>query len=97
MMLALKPPASPLSAVTTTTSTRLPVRSSSSGCDPGLARAAMLESTSSIRRAKGRAANIASWARRSLAAETIFMALVICCVFFTDLMRRRMSTRAGKG
>ena len=30
-------------------------------------------------------------ARRSLAAETIFMALVICCVFLTLRIRRRMS------
>jgi hypothetical protein len=33
-----------------------------------------------------------SWARRSLAAETIFMALVICRVFFTLRMRRRKSS-----
>src|SRR6185295_12577482 len=38
---------------------------------------------------------MASWARRSLAADTIFMALVICCVDFTLRIRRRMSTRAG--
>ncbi len=37
----------------------------------------------------------ASCARRSLAAETIFMALVICCVFFTERMRRRMSIKLG--
>src|ERR1039458_5222987 len=36
-----------------------------------------------------------SCARRSLAAETIFMALVICCVFLTERMRRRMSIRLG--
>src|SRR5215831_8047174 len=36
-----------------------------------------------------------SCARRNLAAETIFMALVICCVFLTDRMRRRMSIRLG--
>src|SRR5690349_8726663 len=36
-----------------------------------------------------------SWARRSLAAETIFMALVICWVFFTERIRRRMSIRLG--
>src|SRR5436190_4219711 len=34
-----------------------------------------------------------SCARLNLAADTIFMALVICCVFLTDLMRRRMSKR----
>src|SRR5262245_20556243 len=38
-----------------------------------------------------------SCARRSLAAETIFMALVICCVFLTERMRRRMSIRLGMG
>jgi len=38
-------------------------------------------------RAYGRAASARSWARRSLAAATIFMALVICRVFFTLRMR----------
>src|SRR5256885_1195594 len=38
---------------------------------------------------------MASWARRSLAAETIFMAFVICCVLLTLRIRRRMSMRAG--
>src|SRR5579864_8595792 len=38
-----------------------------------------------------------SCARRSLAAETIFMALVICCVFLTERMRRRISMRLGMG
>ena len=33
-----------------------------------------------------------SCARRSLAAETIFMAFVICRVFFTLRMRRRRSS-----
>src|SRR5207302_6419794 len=32
-------------------------------------------------------------ARFNFAADTIFMALVICCVFLTDLMRRGMSKR----
>ena len=36
-----------------------------------------------------------SCARRSFAAETIFMALVICCVFLTERMRRRMSIKLG--
>ena len=39
--------------------------------------------------AYGRAAMMASWAFRSLAAATIFIALVICCVLFTERMRRR--------
>src|SRR5258708_40217326 len=40
---------------------------------------------------------MASWARRSLAAETIFWAWVICCVLLTLRIRRRMSWRAGMG
>src|SRR6202158_4822744 len=43
-------------------------------------------------RAYGRAAITRSCARRSLAAETIFMALVICRVFFTLRMRRLRSS-----
>ena len=34
-----------------------------------------------------------SWAFLSLAAATIFMALVICCVFLTDCIRLRISFR----
>ena len=34
-----------------------------------------------------------AWLRRSLAAATISMALVILRVFWTDAMRRRMSRR----
>src|SRR5437870_10943937 len=97
MMLALKPPHRPLSAVTSTSRMRSPSRCSSRGCAVSSARAAMLERTSIIFRAYGRAANIASWARRSFAAETIFMALVICCVFLTERIRRRRSIRLGIG
>src|SRR5258706_16446190 len=39
----------------------------------------------------GRAASALSCARRNLAAETVFMALVICRVLTTLRMRRRMS------
>src|ERR1700758_2330290 len=45
--------------------------------------------------AKGRAAMMRSWARRSFDAATIFIALVICCVFFTARTRRRRSIRDG--
>src|SRR5207302_10052920 len=38
---------------------------------------------------------VRSCARRSFAAETIFMALVICCEFLTERMRRRISIRLG--
>ena len=47
------------------------------------------------RRRTGATGITRSCARRSLAAETIFMALVICCVFLTERMRRRMSIRLG--
>ncbi len=43
-------------------------------------------------RAYGRAFIARSCARRSFAAETIFMAFVICRVFFTLRMRRRRSS-----
>src|SRR5260221_14571081 len=38
---------------------------------------------------------IRSCARRSFDAATIFIALVICCVFFTARIRRRRSIRGG--
>jgi hypothetical protein len=40
---------------------------------------------------------MAFWARRSLAADTIFIALVIFWVLFTDRMRFRMSRRLAMG
>jgi hypothetical protein len=47
--------------------------------------------------AYGRAARACSWARRSLAAATIFMAFVIFCVDWTLRMRRRKVFRLGIG
>jgi len=41
--------------------------------------------------AKGRPFNAACWALRIFEAATICIALVICAVLLTDLMRRRMS------
>ena len=52
-------------------------------------------STSRSAAAYGRAAIIRSCARRSFAAATIFMALVICCVFLTLRIRRRRSIVLG--
>ena len=43
--------------------------------------------------AYGRMRVIASWARFSFAALTIFMAEVICMVLFTEVMRKRISLR----
>src|SRR5882724_780603 len=45
--------------------------------------------------AYGRAAKARSCARRNFAAETIFMALVICRVLVTLRIRRRMSRMLG--
>ena len=46
-------------------------------------------------RAYGRAFMMRSCARRSFDAATIFIALVICCVFFTARIRRRRSISDG--
>src|SRR5262245_57129042 len=51
----------------------------------------MLESTSVILRAYGAADCARPWARRSLAAATISMALKICCMLRVERMRRRRS------
>ena len=45
--------------------------------------------------AYGRAATAASCARRSFAAETIFMALVICWVLRIELIRLRIALRVA--
>jgi hypothetical protein len=54
-------------------------------------RAIVERNTRSNSLAYGRAASAASCARRNRAAETNFMARVICWVFFTERMRRRKS------
>src|SRR5687768_1685703 len=51
----------------------------------------MLASTAAMRCEYGRAASAASCARRSFAAATICMALVIFCVALTEAMRLRRS------
>src|SRR6185312_86949 len=97
-ILALNAPASPGSDVTTTSCTLFSSRTASSGCETSSfaeAAAATLASMRSRLVPYGRAAIARSCARRSLAAETIFMALVICCMFLTLRMRRRMSIRLG--
>src|SRR5215831_2348022 len=99
MTLVLKLPHRPRSALITNSSVlplaRGVVRGSSSGCVPASTRADTLSRTRCISLANGRAAWMRSWARRSRDAATIFMALVICCVDFTALTRRRMSRRDG--
>src|SRR5579872_299936 len=99
MRLLLNAPASPLSLVTRTSRIRFSLRRASSGfppaCSSRAAAAATLASMVRSIRPYGRAAMTRSWERRSLAAETIFMALVICCVFLTERILRRMSMRLG--
>jgi hypothetical protein len=51
--------------------------------------------TASILREYGRAEMTRSCARRSLAAATIFMVLVICWVFLTLVIFLRMSRKLG--
>src|SRR3954470_985111 len=58
-------------------------------------REATLPSTRCICTAYGRAFMMRSWARRSFDAATIFIALVICCVFLTARIRRRRSINDG--
>src|SRR6266446_6151586 len=98
MTLVLKLPHSPLSPVTTITSVLPSGRGSrmvSNGWIDGSTRDATLCSTRCICTAYGRAFIIRSCARRSFDAATIFMALVICCVFLTARIRRRRSIRDG--
>src|SRR4029079_4573693 len=56
---------------------------------------ATLPRTRCICCAYGRALIMRSCARRSFDAATIFIAFVICCVFFTARTRRRRSIRDG--
>src|SRR4051812_30025006 len=62
---------------------------------PGVMVPAIFASTWPMRSAKGRAASAAVCARRSLAAATICMALVIFCVASTEAMRLRRSFSDG--
>src|SRR5439155_16738930 len=99
MRLVLNAPARPLSAVIRTNKTRRSSRRASSGfsvarSSPAAAAATLPRTLRSIP-PYGREAMVRSCARRSFAAETIFMALVICCVFLTERMRRRISIRLG--
>src|SRR5262245_52444645 len=89
--LTLYVPAKPRSAVTTTSAVVLTGRTLKSGCSISAAAPAMLDSTSVIFFAYGLAACARPWARRSLAAATISMALKICCMLLVERMRRRRS------
>ena len=87
MMLVLKAPARPRSAVMMTICRRGPSRCSSSGW-PVSVPLTRLPSSSAILVAYGRADRMRSCARRSFAAATSFMARVIFCVDWTDRIRR---------
>src|SRR5262249_23280292 len=99
--LELKAPARPLSLVIRINRIGFPGRFANSGCFPASSSdataAATFDNTLRSNAPYGREAITRSCARRSFAAETIFMALVICWVFFTDRMRRRISIRLGMG
>src|SRR5579864_4509835 len=101
-MFALNAPASPLSPVTMTSRMVFSSRWARRGCfgSPVSGSKISARATSDFRTfvsicAYGRAARARSCARRSLAAETIFMALVICRVLITLRIRRRMSRMLG--
>src|ERR1700720_2625518 len=94
---ALKAPQRPRSAVQTTKRWTLsPPPPSSAGTWPLVAiEAARLAKTLSMRSAYGRADSAAVCARRSFAAATICMALVIFCVALTEAIRLRRSFNEG--
>ncbi len=100
MRLPLKAPARPRSEVkrielNARSRAALSAAASSRSSSFPAAAAATLDRTLCSIAPYGRAAITRSCARRSFAAETIFMALVICCVFLTERIRRRMSIRLG--
>mmetsp|Transcript_14083 Transcript_14083/g.33741 ORF Transcript_14083/g.33741 Transcript_14083/m.33741 type:complete len:388 (-) Transcript_14083:151-1314(-) len=93
MMKLLKPPHSPRSPVTTSSSTVLTGRTLHRGtsiCSPAR-RVLMANSTLTSASLKGRALITASCARRTLAAATSFIASVILRVDFTLSIRSRIS------
>src|SRR5690606_1509289 len=89
----LKPPHRPRSAVATTSrwTSSLPVPAISAGASDAETAWPILAITAAMRSEEGRAASAASWARRSFAAATICIALVIFCVALTEAMRLRRS------
>src|SRR3990172_5801050 len=89
----LNPPHSPRSEVITRSPSFFVSRDNRSGCASCPARRATAWTTPRIRRAYGRAATMASCARLSFAADTIFIALVICWVLLTLLIRFRIARR----
>src|SRR5260370_15299094 len=91
----LTAPASPRSPVSTSARIRSSGRLASSGCCGSAMRDMIERSIRASSLAYGRAASAASWARRNMAAETNFIARVICWVFFTERMRRRKSRSVG--
>src|SRR5476649_100284 len=93
--LLFKPPHKPRSELTTMTARFFTSRISISGCLNDAMRGPASARIAFIKSAYGRPTSAACCALRILAAATICIALVIWAVFFTDLMRRRMSRVLG--
>src|SRR5690349_3296500 len=79
----------------TTSAARSSGRSSNSACASVPATPDSSLTTCEIAAVYGRAAISASWARRSFAVETSFIARVILRVFLTDVMRLRIAFSDG--
>ena len=90
-MFVLSGPDSGRSVVMSTISRLPPSRSASSGWSSPPSTAARSARTSSSFSLYGREASVASWARFSLDAATNCIARVICLMFLTEPIRRRMS------
>src|SRR6187402_239086 len=85
--LALKAPAKPRFDDTTITNTLTGSRCCKNGDEPSSKLEDKFDNNSLSLLAYGRNCTIALVARFNLAAETIFMALVICCVELTEAIR----------
>src|SRR5947199_6531383 len=94
-ILALNAPQRPRSLVTTRTSMLRAARFCNSGWAARFTRRLRSAMTSRILCPYGLAARMRSCARLSLAAATIFMALVIFWVFLTEPILRRRACRLG--
>src|SRR5512139_75799 len=93
----LKAPQSPRSEVTSTMARRRTSRRRNTGWSESLDAVARFRRTFRSSIPYGRAASTATWARRSLAAETISIVLVIWAVLPMERIRRRMSRSVAIG
>ena len=94
--LTLKEPHRPRSAVINTNPTRVTSAAGvKKGWISGSTRPAIFPSIMAKAWAYGRNPSMRCWAPRNLAAETMFMALVICWVFLTAPILRLISCRVA--